>query len=407
MTLATNQARTDDAADTGQFLSRLGYVLLAIGVPVGAVLHDLAVFFVYCVAVALFAFAAAIDPPGGLFGRMSRALTQPIVIISLALLAWAGVSVLWTPFSIPAAQHLLKLSLWLVSLFLVLTSARAHARATDLYLFPIGIVVGLAAMLAGYIANRYGFEIPHRRIHDGAVVLVTTLYPAMGGLAARGRNGLARLLLMLSVVAVYALGSPSLILALLFGFAALSFAVSDMERTSRDLAWGVGGMMALGPVVVILVFELARATMNSGLTALGGPFATLALAHAMVIHEKLLLVTGHGFESLVRALQTGLFASNTPRGQLFAIWYELGVVGAILAAAGMWIGFRRIRSAPPRLAPYLAAALACNLTLAALGENLGDMLWTVSLGVAAISANVAERSQYRTTRPSAAGLALF
>jgi len=338
---------------------------------------------------------------------MSRALTQPIVIISLALLAWAGVSVLWTPFSIPAAQHLLKLSLWLVSLFLVLTSARAHARATDLYLFPIGIVVGLAAMLAGYIANRYGFEIPHRRIHDGAVVLVTTLYPAMGGLAARGRNGLARLLLMLSVVAVYALGSPSLILALLFGFAALSFAVSDMERTSRDLAWGVGGMMALGPVVVILVFELARATMNSGLTALGGPFATLALAHAMVIHEKLLLVTGHGFESLVRALQTGLFASNTPRGQLFAIWYELGVVGAILAAAGMWIGFRRIRSAPPRLAPYLAAALACNLTLAALGENLGDMLWTVSLGVAAISANVAERSQYRTTRPSAAGLALF
>ncbi len=407
MTLATNQARNDDAADTGQFLSRLGYVLVAIGVPVGAVLHDLAVFITYGVAVAAFVLSAMIDPPGGLLPRMSRTLAQPIVLISLALLAWAGVSVLWTPFAIPAAQHLLKLSLWLVSLFLVLTSARAHARATDLYLFPIGVVAGLAAMLAGFIANRYGFEIPHRRIHDGAVVLVTTLYPAMGGLAARGRNGLGRLLLMLSVVAVYALGSPSLILAMLFGFAALSFAVSDMGRTSRDFAWGVGGMMALGPLVVILVFELARATMNSGLTALGGPLATLALAHAMVIHEKLLLVTGHGFESLVRALQTGLFSPATPRGQLFAIWYELGVVGAALTAAGIGIGFRRIGSAPPRLAPYLAAALACNLTLAALGENLGDMLWTVSLGVAAISAQVAERSQYRTTRPSASGLALF
>jgi hypothetical protein len=82
-------------------------------------------------------------------------------------------------------------------------------------------------------------------------------------------------------------------------------------------------------------------------------------------------------------------------------------VGAALTAAGIWIGFRRVALAPPRLAPYLAAALACNLTLAALGENLGDMLWTVSLGVAVISANVAERSQYRSTRPSAAGLALF
>jgi hypothetical protein len=35
------------------------------------------------------------------------------------------------------------------------------------------------------------------------------------------------------------------------------------------------------------------------------------------------------------------------------------------------------------------------------------MLWTVSLGVAILSADVAARSQYRTTRPSAAHLALF
>ena len=42
----------------------------------------------------------------------------------------------------------------------------------------------------------------------------------------------------------------------------------------------------------------------------------------------------------------------------------------------IWFGFRRIADAPPRLAPYLAAALACNLTLGALLENFGDMLWT-------------------------------
>ena len=50
----------------------------------------------------------------------------------------------------------------------------------------------------------------------------------------------------------------------------------------------------------------------------------------------------------------------------------------------IFVAFRRIAGAPPRLAPYLAAALACNLTLGALIENFGDMLWTVSLGIAII-----------------------
>ena len=40
-------------------------------------------------------------------------------------------------------------------------------------------------------------------------------------------------------------------------------------------------------------------------------------------------------------------------------------------------------------------------------DSFGDMLLTVALGIAVISANVALRSQYCTTRPTSAGLALF
>lgn len=407
MTWVPNQARNDEAADAAQFLSRFGYVLLALGAPAGAVLHELAIFVLYPIAVASFVLAALIDPPGGMTERMRRAFAQPPVALSLALIAWAGVSVLWTPFSIPAGQHLLKMALWLVSLFLVLSMTRGHARATDLYLFPIGLVLGMIAMFAAFVADRHGAQIPHARIFDGAIVLVTTLYPAMGGLAARGRNGWGRLLLIAAFVYVYAIGSTALMIALLAGFAALSFAVSDLRRTTRDLAWGAGILMALGPLATIVVAELGRAVMNSGLSVLGPPFTELARAQAMVIHEKLLLITGHGFEALVRAIQTGLFPNVTPSGQMFAIWYELGVVGAGITAAMIWSGFSRIGDAPPRLAPYLAAALACNLALGTLLLNFGDMLWTVSLGVAVICCDVAARSQYRTTRPSAAGLALF
>jgi hypothetical protein len=407
MTWATNQARNDEAADAAQFLSRFGYVMLALGIPAGAVLYELAVFVLYPVAIVSFVLAAVLDPPEGMWRRMSLAFAQPLVGLSLALIAWAGVSVLWTPFSIPAGQHILKMSLWLVSVFLALTTTRGHARATDLYLFPIGLCIGMVALFAAFVAGRYGAEIAPQRITDGAIVLVTTLYPAMGGLAARGRNGWGRLLLITAFIYAYAAGSTPMVVALLVGFAALSFAVSDLERTTRDLAWGVAAFMALGPLAVIATAELSRLIMHSGLSALDPPFPTLARGYAMVIHEKLLLVTGHGFEALTRGLATGIFPPTTPRGQLFAIWFELGLVGALLAAAAIWVGFRRIADAPARLAPYLAAGLTCNLTLATLGENFGDMLWTVSLGVAILSADVAARSQYRTTRPSATHLALF
>ncbi|MFZ2104239.1 MAG: hypothetical protein WAV18_02465, partial [Roseiarcus sp.] len=74
---------------------------------------------------------------------------------------------------------------------------------------------------------------------------------------------------------------------------------------------------------------------------------------------------------------------------------------------GAWFGVRAIGAAPPRLAPYLAAAFACNFTLAVLSEDLTDLSWFTVLAIAIILADIAARSQYRTTRPSAAYLAHF
>jgi hypothetical protein len=97
----------------------------------------------------------------------------------------------------------------------------------------------------------------------------------------------------------------------------------------------------------------------------------------------------------------------TPRVGLFEIWYELGILGALAAAAGVWFGFRAIGSATPRLAPYLAATFAADLTLAFLSEGFAQMTWITLLAISAIALSAAARSQYRTTRPSAVGLARF
>jgi len=118
-------------------------------------------------------------------------------------------------------------------------------------------------------------------------------------------------------------------------------------------------------------------------------------------------LTGHGFETVVRGVHAGVLPPQTPHALLFEIWYELGLVGALIASAAAWFGFRAIGAAPPRLAPYLAGAFACNLTFAMLSEDLSDMTWFTVLAIAIIVGDIAARSQYRTTRPSVSYLAHF
>jgi hypothetical protein len=397
----------DETADASQFLSRIGYVVLALAAPAGVVLHPLAIFVLFPVGIVLICLASLIDPPATLAGRFTAGLTSPAVLLGLAGLAWAAISILWTPFSISAGQHVLKLSLWTLAVWLATSVPREHARATDMYLFPLGLVLGMVSILAVWIARRQGAPLDEAGIVDGGVALATLLFPVMGGLAARGRNGYARLLLILAFVYVFAIDSTPTMIALFVGFTALSFAVSDLERTTVDLSWVAGGLILFAPVLVLLAEPLARLMMHAKLPGLPPPFPTIAFASSVVKNDWPRLLTGHGFETVARGLRGGILPAQTPRGLVFEIWYEFGFVGAAIASAAAWFGFRAIGAAPQRLAPYLAAAFACILTLAVLSESLIDMTWLTTLGIAIIVADIAGRSQYRTTRPSVAYLAHF
>ena len=54
-------ADSDDAADASRFFSRLGYVSLGLGAPVGVVVHPFALFVVFWIGVALILMAAALE----------------------------------------------------------------------------------------------------------------------------------------------------------------------------------------------------------------------------------------------------------------------------------------------------------------------------------------------------------
>ena len=348
--------------------------------------------------------AAALEGAPGFLDRILRVFRIPAFLTLLAGLAWATLSVLWTPYPISALQHALKLALLVSATLLVVAAPRDNARATDLYLFPIGVVLLMAAMAAKGLANLLTGVIDDGGLQAGGVALAALLFPALGGLTARGRNGYARLLLILALAFAYIDEYRPLTVALFAGYLALSFSISDMTRTANELAWGAAALILLSPLIPAFAPTIAAWVFHAKLAALPS-YASLSVAADIFTHDKLRLITGHGFETVSRGVHDGILPPQTPRALAFTVWYEFGIVGAVLAACGVWFAFRDIDKAPPRLAPFMAAGFAAIVALAFFNIDFVDMTTMTLLAVAIVSTDVAARSQYRTTRPSAANLA--
>lgn len=395
----------DDAADASRFFSRIGYLVLAVGAPVGVVLHPLGLYVMFSIGVGLVLIAAALDAEPGFVDRLMRPFAISAFLALLAGLAWAALSVLWTPYPVAAGQLILKISLLLAATLMAVAAPRENASATDLYLFSIGVVAGMATIAARALAESLAGAPDDGRLVAGAVAVAVLLFPAMGGLAARGRNGLARLLLIVALCFAYIDSYAPLTIAVFAGYLALSFSISDLKRTVRELAWGAAALILLSPLIPALAPTVSAWIFHTRLMSLPAPYPSLSVAADVFTHDKLRLITGHGFVTVSRGVRDGILPAHTPRALAFMVWYELGVVGAIVAASGAWLAFRDMAGAPPRLAPYMAAAFSAVVALAFLNVDFVEMTTLTLIAVAVISTDVAARSQYRTTRPSAAKLA--
>ena len=395
----------DDAADASRFFSRIGYLVLAVGAPVGVVLHPLGLYVMFSIGVGLILIAAGLDAEPGFLNRVVRPFAVPAFLVLVAGLAWAALSVLWTPYPVAAGQQLLKMSVLLVATLLAVAAPRENASATDLYLFPIGVVAGMATMATVALAQILAGAPDDGRLHAGAIAIAVLLFPAIGGLAARGRNGLARLLLIIALCFAYIASYAPLTVALFAGYLALSFSISDLSRTARELSWGAAALVLLSPLIPALAPTVAAWIFHTRLSSLPAPYPSLSVAADIFTHDKLRLITGHGFATVSHGVQDRILPAQTPRALAFTVWYELGIVGAVLAASGAWLAFRSLIHAPARLAPYMAAAFSAVVALAFLNVDFAEMTTLTLIAIAIISTDVAARSQYRTSRPSAARLA--
>ena len=395
----------DSPSEPARLFERLGYGALALCAPVAAVISSVAVLALYVVGAAMLLISAALDPERSIAQRWRDVARSPLMGAGLALMAWAAVSLAWTPFPEAGVQQLVSLGLIGFGAALAMTSGREHMRASDLYIFPGGVALALIVVALLALAQNWGFDAPTGYFGRCGEALAIMLYPAMAGLAARGRNGLARLLQILALGFAFALGEPAVATALLAGFTALSFALSDLPRTARDFGLLAAAIILLAPLAPALAPGAAHWIFHAKLAAASDPFAPLAEAARTVLHEPGRLLTGRGIGTIAQGVLNGALPAATPRVALYQLWYELGVVGAALAALCAWLAFRALAQAGAKVAPYLAAALTCDLALAFLKQDFASLWWVATLAVSAIAAAAASRSQYRTTRPSAAGLA--
>ena len=124
----------------------------------------------------------------------------------------------WTPFPIAAGQRVLKLSLWTLAVWLALSAPRERARADHLYLFPLGLVLGMLTMLAVWIAEYQGASLGMSAFRTAASRSRRCCSRRWRDSPRAAATAHARLLLILAFVYAFAIGSTPTTIALLVGF---------------------------------------------------------------------------------------------------------------------------------------------------------------------------------------------
>ena len=163
--------------------------------------------------------------------------------------------------------------------------------------------------------------------------------------------------------------------------------------------------MLLSPLIPAFAPTVAAWVFNVKLATLPPPYAILSVAADIFTHDKLRLLTGHGFAT-VSAASTTRSCRSTRRGRSPS---RSGTSSASSARSsprsGVWCAFRDIGRRRPGSRPSWPAGFAAVVALAFSNVDFDDMTALTLIAVAIIATDVAARSQYRTTRPSAASLA--
>lgn len=396
----------DPALDAAALLRRVGFFGLFVIVPVVAQVARRATAILAPISVALLIIASAIDGrqrplrPAG-----ARLLGAPAFLAGLLVLVWMALSLAWTPFLGAASERLANLVATIALTLAGYLALPDRMRSANLYLLPLGVTAAaIVAIVLGLFGDSLmrGVADDDNALDRGLTLLALLLWPAMTWLRSRRRD---REALGLAVIVAAALAlSPNLTQIAALAVGALAFAVTSFRpRLGVGLTAGIAaGLLAVAPLLPFLARPVG--------VALFGPLApgvvTLKTWQRIVTSEPVRLITGHGFETTIRGRLVGLLPPSAPSTAPFALWYELGIVGALAAAFALHASIRRAGRDAPVLVPGAMAGFAAAFAIACIGVGLTVVWWLTTLAVTILVFVAIERGQFRTRRPKVGRLKL-
>lgn len=386
----------DPARQAAGLLIRLGVAVLAIGVPCGSVISRRLIFSVMPVGAVLILLGVALDPRRASLAELRTALVSPTGLAVLGILGWAGLSLVWTPFMGLAAERFVKTTGTVLLAAATAASLPAHTKTSNLYLLPVGLAAAAVATfaLAMLVPIPPAVDLESSTMDRAALTLTMLMWPALAALAVRERWASAGALAVAVAIAAISVWTPIALAALAFAAVTFSLATSVPQRIGRILGLFFAALILFAPLIPLALGPLMR----DGATGLAG---ALRIAGQITAHEGVRLITGHGMDTALRSINLGYLPAGTPRSALFEIWYEFGIVGAMVSAVLAYMAFRAAANATRTAAPFLLANLVCGLTIAISGLVTAQLWWLTLLAVVGIQFAMVLKGQYRSVRPAA------
>jgi hypothetical protein len=398
--MAVQPTRLDPAQDAARLLGRLGFAILMIAAPLAAVGGRRALVILVPVAVVLLILAAAIESDGREPWRRAREMIlTPAGGLLGFLLFWAALSLVWTPFPVEAAERFANVAGTVALALLCSASLPRRMRASNIYLLPIGVALTTVALIGSVLRPGIGL-IEEGGLAQRAALLCVLLTPAMfTWLAMRGKLLLGYAVVGLVAFAALAVQSAGLVAALAIGASVYALAMRN-GRLARRIVLGVtAGLVLCAPLVPFLLRPITK--FMFGLT--DPKTEAVRVWMRIVTQEPARLLTGHGFDTAIRARLAGLVPPNSPRGLLFELWYELGLLGAIAAALLLWRIVAASAQQSARDGAAILAVLAIGFVLAMLGQGATQAWWLLGLLVAIVALSAVLRAHERAVRLTPSG----
>ncbi len=376
---------------------RLGLAVMMIGVPLGSVFSRRLLFTLLPVGIAMVVVGAMLAPRRGMLRPFRQAVASPIGVVTMALLAWAALSIAWTPFPASSGGRFFKIAATLGLTTLAITLLPQRTRTSNLNLMPLGVALTSLATLAAVLLlplQPVSPELEANLVERTALSLAVLTWPALGALAVRDRWASAVIVGVLALAAAVVARSPVALAGFAVGALAFALALKAPRRTGAVLAGVLGGAMIAGPALAVLL-DRAEGFGIQDVALAAGAWSEL------VLNEGWRTLTGHGFDAAARGFVTGFVPPDAPPGAGFSLWFDLGIVGVVAGAVVLVLTLMGAATMAAPVCAFMLAGVASILTISTVGGAAYQLWWVTIVCVAAVGFASMVGGQYRSARPAA------